>query len=200
MAASTTPIDAWKEVCKIGIVTGSSTTAIEFAGWTEDITAMDWGEKDVEGLALLNGGRVVKYTPMTDESITLKIYPTKTNGLVTDSDYAAALFHAVGATATQPSVVNNAIARNTHGVILLWAETLPASSQTVPAAAKKAYRIQIANAYMTKYTPSFDDKTFSAEVTFKWAPFQKDGTSNKREESTDGSVQLAAAMTTTTTI
>lgn len=199
-AASTTPIDAWKEVCKIGIIPASGTTAVEFAGFTEDITAMDWGEKDVEGMALLNGGRVVKFTPMTDESITLKVYPVKSNGAVSDSEYVASLFHGTGATSTIPAVVNNAITRDTNGIILIWSEALPATSQTLPAASKKAYRIQIVNAYMTKYSPSFDDKTFSAEITFKWAPFKKDGTSNKREEYTDGSVQLAAAITSSTTI
>lgn len=199
-AASTTPIDAWKEVCKIGIIPAGATTAIEFVGYTEDITAMDWGEKDIEGIAMLNGGRVVKYTPMTDETLTLKIYPTKANGLVTDTDFAASLFHATAQTATIPAVVDNTYARQTHGVILLWSETLPATSQTLPAVSKKAYRIQIVNAYMTKYTPSFDDKILTAEVSFKWAPMQKDGTKNKREDSTDGSAQLAAAITSSTTI
>ena len=32
-----------------------------------------------------------------------------------------------------------------------------------------------------------------------WMPFQKDGSTNKRSESTDGSAQLAAAITTATT-
>ena len=35
----------------------------------------DIGEKDIEGLALTNGGRVTKYTPEGDSSITFEVYP-----------------------------------------------------------------------------------------------------------------------------
>lgn len=189
--------DAWREVCKIGIIQG--TTCTEFAGFTEDITAMDWGEKDIEGLPLVNGGRVVKFTPMTDESITLKVYPVKADANTTES--VSQLFHPQTALdSTVPIVVNNSLTRNQFGIILLWATTLPATSQTVPGDSIPAYRIQVINAYMTSYKPSFDDKIFSAEVTFKWAPFAKDGTKNKREESTDGSQPLAAAITSATTM
>ncbi len=203
-AAGTTP-DAWKEVCLIGIIPESPTGEIAFAGMTEDITAMDWGDKEIEGIPLVNGGRVVKFTPMGDESITLKVYPV--DALVDSSGTAAGvsqLFHpqysgGVFAEDTSiPVVVDNSRYRHKHGIIILWAETLPATAGALPAASKTAYRIQIINAYMTRYKPSFDDKTFSAEITFKWTPFAKDGTRNKREESTDGSAQLAAAITTAT--
>lgn len=191
--------DAWKEVCKIGVITSASASAIEFAGFTEDITAMDWGEKDIEGVAMLNGGRVVKFTPMTDESITMKVYDVRADSATANS--VIQLFNPQGtADSTQPILVNNTITRNPYGLILLWADTLPATSQTVPSASACAYRIQIVNAYMTKCAPSFDDKVKSAEVTFKWAPFQKDGTANKREESTDGTSQLPAALTSNTTL
>jgi len=39
-----------------------------------------------------------------------------------------------------------------------------------------------------------DDKNLSAEITFKWAPFDKDGNSNKKEESTI-STAIPAATT-----
>ena len=35
----------------------------------------DIGEKDIEGLALVNGGRVTKYIPEGDSSITFEVYP-----------------------------------------------------------------------------------------------------------------------------
>ena len=35
----------------------------------------DVGEKDIEGLALVNGGRVTKHTPEGDSSITFEVYP-----------------------------------------------------------------------------------------------------------------------------
>ena len=174
--------DAWKEVCRIAIIPDGG-TATQFHGFTEDITAMDWGEKDIEGMPLVNGGRVVKFTPMTDESMTLKVYPTRADDATTDS--VAQFFHKQGtADTTDPIVVDNTITRQKFGVIVLWAETLPTNAQDVPDSDKTAYRVQIINAYMTGYKPSFDDKILSAEVTFKWAAFQKDGSANKREEST----------------
>lgn len=180
-----TIVDAWKEVCKIGILPQDG-SLIEFAGFTEDITAMDFGEKDIEGMPLVNGGRVVKFTPMTDESITLKVYPIRADDEATDSVVQA--FHKqASADTTNPILVDNTITRQKFGLILLWATTLPSTSTSQVTAGQYAYRIQAVNAYMTRYVPSFDDKTFSAEVTFKWAPFSKGGTANKREESQDNS-------------
>lgn len=158
---------------------------------------MDWGDKDIEGVALVNGGRVVKFNPMSDESITMKVYPI--NAENKSDEGVVQFFHPVsGEDSTQPIVVDNSLTRDKYKVVLLWAETLPANATTQPDAGKTAYRIQIINAYMTSYKPSFDDKLFSAEVTFKWAPFQKDATTNKREESTDGTAQLAATTTSST--
>ena len=206
-AASTLDIDSWKEFCLIGIIpqaypTGAGgASEIAFAGMTEDITAMDWGERDIEGMPLVNGGRVIKCSPMGDESITFKMYPTDV--LLDTSDVAegvAQLFHPqTTEDATQPVVVDNSIYRRKFGLIILWSETLPATAGALPAESKKAYRIQVVNAYMTSYKLNYDDKMLSAEVTFKWAPFTKAAGSNKREESTDGSAQLPAAITSSTT-
>jgi len=196
MATGTDP-DAWKERCRISIIPFGD-SALAFDGFTEDITAMDWGDKDIEGIALVNGGRVVKYNPMGDESITLKVYPINAEMDVANEGVVQHFHEQSTDDTAQPIVVDNTINRKTFGIVILWSEKLPALATTLPDAAKTAIRIQIINAYMTSYKPSYDDKTFSAEVTFKWTPFQKDGTANKREESTDGSVQLAAAITTAT--
>ncbi len=194
-AAGTLP-DVYKEVCRITIINGAG-TAITFDSFTEDITAMDWGEKDIEGMSLVSGGRVVKFTPMTDESLTLKVYPTRGDDAVTDS--VAQLFHKQGTPdTTQPILVDNVVGREQVGIVILWATTLPATAVTLPAGSVTAERIQIINAYMTKYTPSFDDKVKTAELTFKWAPFDKSAARNKREESTDGSESLPAAITSAT--
>ena len=202
-AAAVEAPDAWKEFCLIGIIPEAFPTAagggteIAFAGITEDITAMDWGDRDIEGTALVNGGRVIKNTPMTDESLTLKVYDVDA---LLDTDNVAngvpQLMHPqTTEDSTQPVAVDNSIYRRRFGIILLWANTLPATAGTLPAESVNAYRIQIVNAYMTSFKPNYDDKLKSAEVTFKWAPFNKAASANKREESTDGSVQLPAAIT-----
>ena len=199
MTVAGTDPEAWQELCRISIIPnlGGAGAALSFEGMTEDISGMEWGEKDIEGVVLLNGGRIAKYVSMTDESLTLKIYDI--NAENTANEGAVQLFHKQAtADVTQPIAVNNTITRETFGIILLWAETLPATGILLPAESKTAYRIQITNAYMTSYKPNFDDKIKSAEVTFKWTPFQQDGTSNKREESTDGTAQLPAAITSAT--
>ena len=66
--------DSFDELCLVELQQKGG-TAVAFACLTEDITGMDWGEKDIEGKPMLCGGRVVRKIPMTDESITLKMYP-----------------------------------------------------------------------------------------------------------------------------
>lgn len=198
--------DIWQETCLVGVIpqnspTGAGTDSfISACAMTEDISSMEWGEKEMEGKPLLCGGRVVMTTPMTDESLTLKVYPVDV--LMDTSDVAhgvAQWFHPQATEdVTQPALVDNSNYRRKFGIILLWSTLLPATAVTLPAAGEVAYRIQIINAYMTKYKPDYSDKNLSAEITFKWTPFDKNGTSNKREESTDGSAQLPAAITSAT--
>ena len=190
---TTTSVDAWQEVCLVGVIpTGGS--EVQWAGMTEDITGMDWGDKDIEGAPLLNGGRVAKHTPQGDESVTLKIFPVDA---VRGADGAVQWFNPA-ADSTQPIYVPNTRTRTKHKLIFLWADTLPATAGTATAAGVKAYRIQTINSYCTSYKPSFDDKTLMAEVTFKWTPFDKSANPNKVEESTDGTVVLPVATTSTT--
>lgn len=65
--------DAWMEECLIGIsVIGGE--EVQFSSVTETAD-FDIGEKDIEGLALTNGGRVTKHTPEGDSTITFEAYP-----------------------------------------------------------------------------------------------------------------------------
>ena len=65
--------DAWMEECLIGIskIGGEE---VQFASITETVD-FDIGEKDIEGVALVNGGRVTKWTMEGDSSITFEAYP-----------------------------------------------------------------------------------------------------------------------------
>ena len=202
-------IESWTEFCRIGIIPEAYPAAsgggaeIQFAGLTEEISGIDFGDREVEGIVLANGGRIIKPSPMGDESITLKVYPVDValddeSGTALAANGVAQLFHPQAAeSATAPLVVSNSIYRRRFGIILLWSETLPAKAGSLPAADLATYRIQIVNAYMTAYKLNYDDKQLSAEITFKWAPFNKLAVGNKREESTS-STQLAAAITTAT--
>ena len=65
--------DAWMENCLVGIsvIAGEE---VQFASKTET-AEFDIGEKDIEGLALTNGGRVTKWNPEGDSTITFEAYP-----------------------------------------------------------------------------------------------------------------------------
>ena len=201
MAAAGTDPDQWQDVCLIGVIPEDD-SEIEFGGITSEISALDWGDKEIEGIVNVSGGRLVKKTPQGDELITLKLHPitAQVDGETTATGVAQ-LFHPTDTgseQASQPILVDNTRNRKKFGLILLWAETLPATAGALPAESKTAYRIQVVNAYMTSYKMNYDDKVLTADVTFKWTPFIKDGTSNKREESTNGTAQLPAAITTAT--
>lgn len=185
--------DMFDELCLVGVMEQGGTEQ-QFASITEDITAMDWGEKDIESKAMLSGGRAVHKKPMTDESITLRMYPISV-GLASGTTGVGVMQHFHPQSVddnTVPLAVINTNNRNKFRIVLLWATTLPATASTIPEAGVYAQRIQIFNAYLTKAKPSYDDKGYIIEATFKWAPFQKDGTRNKIEESTDDSAQLPA--------
>jgi len=183
--------DAWQELFlfSIQIKDGSE---IQYAGMTEEVTGFDFGDKDIEGVALANGGRVVKHTPQADESVTVKVWPTDakigTKGVVQ-------LFHPQSTPdSTDPILVENTRNRNKHQIIFTWAENIEdlSTAGTATTADKAAYRITAKNAYMTSYKPGMDDKNLMAEMTFTWPPFDKDGNSNKKEESTTSTAIPAA--------
>lgn len=206
--------DSWDEIALIGIRydddgIGTGGTEAQFAAITEDITAMDWGEKEIEGVPTLSGGRIVKRTPMTDESITLKMYPVEAT---LDASGIIQWFHPQVAVATPkvstgtisndtspPMAVYNSNLRRKHKIIIIWATGFPATAGAVTVSGQQAYRIQIVNAYLTKVVPSYDDKQLSVEATFKWAPFNKAGSPNKVEESTAGNTAVLPATTSSVT-
>jgi len=175
--------DAWHEVFLFSIqIKGGS--EIQYAGITENITGLEFGDKDIEGVPMANGGRTTKWVPQPDESVTLKMWPT--DAKLTGAGVVQ-LFHPQStADSTDPICVENTRLRNLHQIIFTWAENIAdlATAGTATTANKAAYRITAKNAYMTSYKPSNDDHNLSAEITFKWPPFAKDGTSNKKEEST----------------
>jgi hypothetical protein len=199
MAAAGTYPDAWKETCRITLIPDGA-SPIECSAATEDITAMDWGEKDIESMPLVNGGNVVKFTPFSIEGVTMKVYPITAgvNAETTATGFDQLFNKQATADSTQPIAVDNEITRQKFGVVMLWAETLPATATTLPAESKTARRVQVINAYMTTLKDSFDDKMLNAEMTLKWAPLDKDASPNRRVESTDGSSQLPAAITSAT--
>jgi hypothetical protein len=192
--------DLWQEVYLLGIIPDGG-SEIQFAGLIQDISDITPFEKDVSLIQLGNGGTIPKFEEFTMESVTMKIYPISAgvDGETTATGTDQLFNKQSTADSTQPILVDNTITRQKFGIIFLRASTLPATAGAVPTAGEYAKRTQVINAYMTVNKDDWSDKSESVEVTFKWTPFQKDATSNKRVESVDNAgQQLPAAITTAT--
>lgn len=181
--------DSWCEFFLVGI-TKKGGSEVQFGGTISEITDFTWMEKDIEGIKNAKGGRIVKKMSTDIESITFKVYDVSAD---LDGTGFIQLFQPqTSEDITDPIAIVNTNSRNRYQIVLTWATTLPATAGAASATDAASYRITIKNAYLTQYKPSFDDKIKSAEVTFKWVPLDKDASSNKTEESTDGSVALSA--------
>jgi len=76
--------ELWSERAKIAIcVEGGSDVAFEADTETTDV---DLGDKDIEAIATLKGGRLVKYIPQEITTITLEAYPLQAGMLQEQQD------------------------------------------------------------------------------------------------------------------
>ena len=176
--------DAWMEVCLIGISIQAGSD-IQFAALTETVD-FDIGEKDIEGIPLVNGGRVTKFTPEGDSSITFEAYPLEAG---TDTGTTAKgffdLMHTVDSSV--PIRITNDRNRDKYRVLVLWTnDPTPTTAQSVTANTYSALRIGMADGHFTSVKPSFTDGTLKFTVTFKVAAFDKAAAGNVMMESCAG--------------
>jgi len=176
--------DAWMETCLIAISIQEGSD-IQFAGVTETVD-FDIGEKDIEGIPLVNGGRVTKWTPEGDSSITFEAYPLQAG---TDTGTTGLgfydLMHSVDASV--PIRVVNDRDRDKYRVLVLWTnDPTPTTAQAATANTYSALRIGMADGHFTSVKPSFTDGILKFTVTFKVAAFDKAGAGNVMMESCAG--------------
>ena len=177
--------DAWMEVCLIAIskVAGSD---IQFAALTETVD-FDIGEKDIEGVPLVNGGRYTKFTPEGDSSITFEAYPLQAG---TDTGTTGKgffdLMHSVDASV--PIRITNDRNRDKYRVLVLWTnDPTPTTGQAATAENYSALRIGMAEGYFTSVKPSFTDGSLKFTIMYKVAAFDKGAAGNIMVESCAGS-------------
>jgi len=176
--------DAWMETCLIAISIQAGSD-IQFAGVTETVD-FDIGEKDIEGIPLVNGGRVTKFTPEGDSSITFEAYPLQAG---TDTGTTGLgfydLMHSVDG--TEPIRITNDRDRDKYRVLVLWTnDPTPTTAQEITTDTYSALRIGMADGHFTSVKPSFTDGVLKFTVTFKCAAFDKTGTGNVMMESCAG--------------
>ncbi len=176
--------DAWMEACLVAIskIGGSD---IQFAAETETID-FDIGDKDIEGIPLVNGGRVTKWTPEGDSSITFEAYPLQAG---TDTGTTGLgfydLMHSVDAAV--PIRIVNDRNRDKYRVLVLWTnDPTPTTGQAATANTFSALRIGMADGHFTSVKPSFTDGILKWTVTFKVTAFDKAAAGNVMMESCAG--------------
>ena len=185
--------EAWSETALITVVgtTGTITAAMNIAALTDTID-IDQGDRDIEGVPSLSGGRLVKKTPEGDTTITFEGYPIG----IGDSDATAPdglMQHFFGGTDTTApfSVTSATIARNQYSVYILWTDDTAATIGTTSiASGKNALRYKFANCYMTSCKASMTDGIVKGTFKFKCPPRNQANTANITVESTDGTASM----------
>jgi hypothetical protein len=176
--------ESWQEVAILTIKNGSTKT--NFALLTESFEVNN-GEKAVEGLATVSGGRIMKWTPEGDTEVTCKIVPVgvgKSNDTTADGFWG--LFQP-GAGTTDPIMASSSKTRTLYSVAIMWTSSALADAFTSSATSAAATRFVMKNAYITKLTHSFGTSDgLMADMTLKCGAYDKSGNPNIVWDSASG--------------
>ena len=176
--------DAWMETCFISISKASG-SEIAFHGLTETVD-FDIGDKDIEGIPILNGGRVTKFNPQGDSTITFEAYPIEVG---TDTGSTGKGFFDLMnvADASVPIRINTSRTRNKYRVLVMWTnDTTVTGAQNITVANASALRVGMADGYFTSVKPSFTDGILKFTCVFKCPAFDKAGNACVMMESCAG--------------
>lgn len=185
----TTNIETWSERAKVSIaVEGGVECAFE--ALTETIDA-DIGEKGIETIKTTKGGRLVKYNPQEDTTITFEAYPIEA-GTSAKASGGAGFFDLMNSNyaSTQPQVIPADFNRDRYRCSILWSPSTAAAAAAVTGGLK-AMRI-VGCGFFTSAKPSFTDGVVKFTVTMFCPVFNKSAVANVKVESTDGSADLPA--------
>ena len=176
--------DAWQETCLVAI-SAQGGSDVNFQALTETVD-IDNGEKDIEGVPLVNGGRVTKWTAEGDATITLEAYPVEVG---TDTGSTGKGFFDLLYTqdTDQPIAITNDRTRSKYRLAIMWTDdTSVTSAADATSSGNTGMRMTFADGHFTSVKPSFTDGILKFTITFKVTAFDKNANSNKKFESTDG--------------
>jgi len=185
---------AWSETAFVTITkyAAGGGTDVQYAAITETID-IDMGDKDIEQLPTLIGGRVVKKIPQDITTVTFEGYPVDIDA--TGGTGVSVAFHGGTWDTAEPLAVVSSINRDLFRIAILWTDDTAATSGAgATAATTNAYRIIFAHAYMTSMKPSYTDGILKVTFAFKCPAFNKNGVALIKEDSGD-----ATALTTLNT-
>lgn len=172
-------VDEWTELAMIEIQRYDEATPYLFGGLTDTLD-FDIGDKAIESTALLNGGRIIKYTPEDDTTVTLEIFPV---GAKADQLTPTGLMNWFygDVTGTSHGASAGTYYINTHSryrfrVTALWTSIYPLPSAVSGALAQGDHlRISFWNSYLTSCKISYTDDILTGAVNFVCPPYTKAG-------------------------
>ncbi len=185
-------VDMWSETALVAI-SAQAGSDMQFMTITETLD-INIGDKDFDIIATLAGGRLVKFNPQVETTITFEAYPVEAG---TDTGTTGKGFFDLMNTAdtSQPVSISLDRTRNKYRVIILWtddATVTTAEGLVATANTASGLRIVAADGYFTSAKPSFTDGQLKWTVMFKIPAFDKSSVANVKVESTDGTADLDA--------
>lgn len=197
MAAPSVLQDAsWQEKALVS-VTPEGGSEVQFEALLSEI-GWTGGSKDVEGMALLNGGRMRERSVQEDFEFTGTLY---IEGISTSEGTGISeWFHGSGDQNTSDSTVyefQTSHSRDNFRIAVMFTNEDGVTSATGSVGADssvQAYRWVMEDAQLTGYEPNFDDKVLEVEVTFVAPPFDESSNSlvYEQEYTGDSSEKLDA--------
>jgi len=182
--------DAWLETALVAI-SAQGGSNVQFASLTETID-IDTGEKQFDVITNVGGGRIAKWTPETETTITLEAYPLEAG---TDTGTTGKGFFDLlhSADTSQPVTISNTRTRSKYRIAILWTTDTSATDATAAISSPYlALRFVAADGYFVSVKPSFTDGILKFTIVYKVPPFDKSGNSNIKMESVDGTATLSA--------
>lgn len=162
--------DEWSEMAYVAI-SDSDGNQYQFGALTDTID-MAWGARDIEAIATVSSGRVVKKVPEDTTEITLELFPVGMSSNSTIPNGVHAWYMGLAPTATSGI---NQITRKKFRVAILWTDLAFASVTDAAGAIASAnsFRVSFWGCHMTNASMEFTDDILKSKVTFKCVPFNK---------------------------
>ena len=194
---ATSSITAWSETALISIVSSTGATVMTISAITETID-IDLGDKDMEGVANLIGGRHIKQTPEADTTVTFEGYPISAGllGSTTPTGLQQEFFGGTLLDSAEPISLTNTtltfgVPHATFTVYVMWTDdSTVATAKSAIVTPGAALRYTFSSCYLISYKTAFTDGLLKATMKFKCPARGRTGAGNIKVESTDGSVAM----------
>jgi len=194
---ATSSITAWSETALVSIVSSTGATVMTISAITETID-IDLGDKDMEGVSNLIGGRHVKQTPEADTTITFEGYPISAGllGSTTPTGLQQEFFGGTILDSVEPISLSNTtltygVPHSTFSVYVMWTDDSTVSTaKSAIATPGAALRYTFANCFLTSYKTAFTDGMLKVTMKFKCPCRSRTGAGNITVQSTDGSAVM----------